>query len=151
MAKMSRDKGVRGERQVIDILQPVVTEVFANCGHEVPRLQRNTLACDGGGCDVHGLDWIALEVKRQETIKLEQWWAQTLEQAGQTREPVLFYRSNNEAWKVCMWGALLCPVAEDVGLVGLSRTWWRVRVQVDVETFLRWFRTRLVAELEDLN
>lgn len=132
----SQNKGKRGEREVIQMLQPVVNNVFELFGEEPPKLQRNTLQADDGGCDIHGLEWMALEVKYQEGQSIGAWWAQAVRQAGKTKTPILFYRRNNMPWKVRMLGMLGTPSA------GLT-----VPVTVDLEAFLAWFRIKLTQEL----
>lgn len=133
---MSRGKGSAGEREVIQILQPVVSQVFELFGEDIPRLQRNLLQADGGGSDIHGLDWMALEVKFHAELSLNAWWQQTVRQAGNKRTPILFYRTNRQPWRVCMLGLLGTPSA--------GRT---CRVTVDLADFLAWFRIRLTEEL----
>lgn len=135
--KFSRDKGKRGEREIVDLLQPVVNEVYELHGLEPPKLKRNTLQSDGGGSDIAGLLWAAIEVKYHSEISLGAWWAQTIAQAGPDQEPILFYRRNNIPWKVKMYGIL--------GKPGCAYT---VPVIVDTEHFLAWFRARLSQELE---
>lgn len=134
--RMSRNKGKAGEREVIQMLQPVVNQVFPLFDQDVPRLQRNLLQSDGGGSDIHGLEWMALEVKRDEGMSVNAMWAQTVRQAGKRRIPILFYRKNNQPWRVVMFGLLGTPSA--------GRT---CRVTVDVEDFLAWFRIKLTEEL----
>lgn len=133
---MARNKGKRGERGVIDLLQPVVNEVYELNDMEAPILKRNTLQSDDGGSDIAGLPWLALEVKYQEQENVNGWWRQTLEQAGQDGIPVLVYRRNNAKWRVRMFGMLGTP--------GCGYT---VPVTVDIEHFLLWFRLRLIQEL----
>lgn len=135
--RMSRDKGARGEREVIQMLQPVVNEVYEAHDLDPPQLKRNTLQSDGGGCDIAGLQWAAIEVKWHETLKVPAWWAQTLEQAGADKVPVLMYRQNALHWQVMMWGQL---GAER----GSART---MPVTVRARYFLDWFRERLVREV----
>lgn len=134
--KMSRDKGKRGEREICKLLQPVVNEIYAEFDLEPPVLKRNTLQSDGGGCDLAGLLWLAIEVKYQETIALSQWWKQTLAQASPEQTPILFYRRNSTKWKVMMFGMLGRPSQAVTA-----------PVVVDPEFFLQWFRARLVEEL----
>ena len=134
--RKSRNKGKAGEREVIQILQPVVNQVFSLFDEEPPRLQRNLLQADGGGSDIHGLEWMALEVKFHATLCVDQWWQQTVRQAGKNKVPILFYRTNNQPWRVVMFGLLGTPSA--------GRT---CRVTVSVEDFLAWFRIKLNEEL----
>ena len=97
----SKDKGGRGEREIIALLQPIVDRVYRVAGKLPPKLQRNSMQANGlGGCDVVGLDWLALEVKRCETLLLDQWWQQTISQAKQGAMPVLCYRQSKQPWRV---------------------------------------------------
>jgi hypothetical protein len=130
----SRRKGRLGEREIIDLLQPIVDEVYSTVEIPAPKLQRNSLQSDGGGCDIAGLDWIAIEVKRCETLGLSKWWAQCVQQAGWGKEPVLFYRQNAGAWRVQMH-AYTFP---DAGGQSIIAT-------VDAQTFLLYFRRRLAS------
>ena len=137
---MSRNKGKRAERQVIELLQPIIDYAYHEFELDPPTLQRNTLQSDTGGCDLAGLEWLALEVKHQETSQLNQWWEQTYRQSrgrnGKHKVPVLFYKSNNVAFRVRMESLLL---AED-------RTHPCI-VDISTEDFGWWFYYRLTAEL----
>lgn len=132
----SRDKGKRGEREVIQMLTPIVRQVYELFGEEPPRLQRDTRQSDGGGSDISGLDWAAIEVKYHAAPCVQQWWAQTLRQAGTKRVPILLYRTNSQPWRCRMLGLLGMPSA--------GRT---CPVTVDIEDFLAWLRIRLTEEL----
>lgn len=133
---MSRNKGKVGEREVVGILQPVVNNVYPLFGLKPPKLQRNSLQSDGGGSDIHGLEWMALEVKYHKDLAINSWWAQTVRQAGADRVPILLYRTNNQPWRCRMLGLLGTPGA------GITTP-----VNVDIEQFLAWFRIKLVEEL----
>lgn len=137
---MSRNKGKRAEREVIKLLQPVVNEVYRSLGLEPPVLERNLMQAHKGGCDLVGLDWLALEVKHQEQQQVASWWEQCKRQAEPGREPVLFYRKNNVKWKVRMFGHLIAGSQ-------------RVRCPVDItpEAFLAYLRIRLLKELTPLS
>lgn len=111
----ARQKGQEGEREVIKLL--------AECCGEDITLKRNLMQSMEGGYDIVGLDWLALEVKRQETLDIENWWKQTLRQAGDNRIPVLLYRQNRKQWYVVMWG--------QIGQM-------RCRVTVNMLTFKLW-------------
>lgn len=129
----SRNKGKRGEREVIDMLQPIVNDVYDAHGLERVVLKRNTLQSDSGGEDVAGLHWLALEVKRHETLHVDKWWEQTLKQAGRDKVPVLLYRQNGKrVFHVCL-----------LGRIGARC----VRVTVTQEDFLVWFRMELHEQL----
>lgn len=142
MAKsFAQSKGARGEREVVLLLQPIVDKVFSSHGvapELIPRLQRNTLQSHLGGCDLTGLDWLALEVKRCETLNLNSWISQCIGQSKPHQEPVLIYKQNHGKWKVQMFGLLPIP-----GGSQNIRAW----VEVSVESFLVYFEYRLVQEL----
>ena len=127
-----RTKGASAEREVIKILQPIVDDVRTVLGLETVKLQRNALQSDSGGYDIVGIDWLALEVKRCETLSINAWWAQTVRQTGKGQTGVLIYRQSRQKWKVMLNGVL--PSANQ----GLA-----VRVTVDISDFLAYFRMRL--------
>lgn len=103
----SRDKGGRGEREIIALLQPIVDRVYQAAGKQPPKLQRNSMQVNGlGGCDVVGLDWLAIEVKRCETLLLDQWWQQCISQAQRGAMPVLCYRQSHCDWRVRLYAGL---------------------------------------------
>ena len=86
----SRSKGKAGELELAKLLRDEL-------GIEVTRNLEQTR---NGGHDLMGLPMIALEVKRQEHIKLTDWWLQTKEQANITnRIPVLAYRKSRQPWR----------------------------------------------------
>lgn len=144
MGRMGLMKGKRGEREVIALLRPVIERVYGDHGvDDVPRLQRNTLQSDAGGFDIVGLHWLAIEVKRQETLNLNAWWQQTLRQAGAGQTPVLFYKQNRKPWRVRM----------NTG-VWVGEGYMMVLSDISIEDFLvvfeRRLRWELVRELEGL-
>lgn len=174
---MSRDKGQRGEREICKLLQPVVNEVYESKGLLPPVLERNLMQTRNGGFDIAGLDWIALEIKRHETLQIPAWWAQTKEQAlvkqrsgggkgctagepqGQgsrpyERIPVLMYRKNRSPWRVMMYGYLegLQEPGERGTMVSAPKPGQtpRVRCNVDItmEAFLAWFKMQLKQRIE---
>lgn len=140
MAKsFAQSKGARAERQVIQLLQPVVNEIYSERSLEPPILQRNTLQSDRGGYDITGLDWLALEVKHQEQLLVDKWWEQTVRQAKNNTEPVLFYKQNNVKFRVRLWARIY--------IHGGSNHQWHV-VEMSPEAFIQYFRDRLIVELE---
>lgn len=136
MAVNARDKGQRAERQAIATLQPVVDKVYREFEMEPPALERNLMQSMKGGYDVVGLDWMALEIKHQETLKVGDWWNQAVRQAGESRIPVLMYKSNRVKWRVMLLGLL--PAGER-----------RIKCPCDVEldSFLLWLEYRIRSEL----
>lgn len=76
-----RAKGANGEREVCDLLQPIVDRVAAEHGLVAPRLRRNVEQCQVGGEDIVGLPWYSIEVKRVERVEIDKWWRQACVQA----------------------------------------------------------------------
>jgi hypothetical protein len=132
----SRNKGARGEREVIRMLQPIVDTVCDDCGVGRIVLQRNLLQAHSGGHDLFGLEWLSLEVKRQERENVGKWWRQTLRQAQSWQTPVLIYRSNYQPWKVRM-----------VARVRVGRKHIRMPVDISLKAFLLYFRERMKVEV----
>ena len=97
MSRASRQKGQRGEREICKILSEKLGGEF----------KRNLMQTSEGGYDVLGLDGWAVEVKFQETLKIEKWWKQTVEQSSPEKKPVLFFRKSRTDWRVVV------PYAED--------------------------------------
>lgn len=127
----SRQKGKAAEREVKDLLQPVVNEVFAERKMVPPKLGRNLMQFADGGHDISGAPGIAVEVKRCETLQLDAWWAQAQEQANRVKLlPVLIYRKSHMRWRVRMMGLL--PVGNGSNVHTL--------VDIDCQDFLEWYR-----------
>lgn len=136
---MARSKGQRGEREAIKVLQPVVNALYQQLGRSPPLLERNLLQTRRGGYDIVGVDWMALEVKRCETLHLESWWQQCLKSAAVGQEPILMYRKNRGKWRIKMYGSL--------GLVecnGLGKT----LVDIALTPFLAYFEQRCALEIK---
>lgn len=106
--RSSKSKGKRGEYEGRDLIQKWATDVYAELGLVPPVLQRNVEQVRGGGFDIVGIDWLALEIKRQETAHLNAWWAQTLRQAGPGMLPVLMWRQNRSPWAFRVRMRCLC-------------------------------------------
>lgn len=135
----AREKGKRAEREAVKLLQPIINEVYGKYGLEIPELQRNQMQSHKGGYDIVGLEWLALEVKHQETLHISDWWSQTVRQAGEERTPVLIYKQNRVKWRVVMYGFL--PAGGD------WIDWPRTPVDITLEAFLTYFRVRLLQEV----
>lgn len=135
--KFACSKGKRGEQEAVKVLQPTVDKVYEARGLEPVRLYRNKNQSDQGGFDVDGIDWMALEIKRQENLNLNNWWKQAVRQASVDQVPVLMYRQNNKKWRVQMYGYLDC---------GGKRV--KTRVDISIEAFLVYFETKLSQALE---
>lgn len=137
MVNRAKAKGSKGEYDAINLLQPIVNRVYGEEGLTPPTLKRNLEQTRSGGCDLVGLDWLALEVKRQETLNLNAWWQQTITSAKQIgAEPVLMYRQNNKPWRIRMIG-LLTPSDESI----------RVIADISLEAFLIYVEKRTRAHI----
>lgn len=151
----SRAKGQRGEREVIDFLQPIVTECYsitlgivgrgARPHPPPPTLQRNSLQCDRGGklgnADIAGLDFLAIEVKNQVQQNVDEWWRQCEACAKNSRtgaEPVLLYKAGRGRWRARLKGS-----------IGYSVSEVRCVCDVALEPFLQWFRARCLEHFSD--
>ena len=141
MAKnFSQRKGSNGEREVINLLQPVVNRVYSSVGLEPPRLERNLTQARNGGYDVVGLEWLALEIKRQEILSVSKWWEQSLKQAKPHQVPVLLFRQNRTKWRVKMF--IRIPVGRE-GAGG----WHRTPAILEIKEFLTYFEKRVFHEI----
>ena len=90
MGRMSREKGARGEREVIDQLH----------AHGWPHAHRNFASGSRGGSDIaRGPAGVALEIKRTEALRLRDTWKQATEDAAQRGDvPVIAHRWNGGEW-----------------------------------------------------
>lgn len=175
--KSFRQKGQQAEYEVRDMLQSIVDEAVAvfvneypqNSMTDMPKLIRNLEQRREGGSDLQGLDWAAIEVKRQEdarTAKQAQWWLQTITAAAKKgpdgkvacekngnwifeREPILLWKQNFCPWRVKMmaWVSVGSNTSEyrDRPLIANGRM--RVSAEIDYELFVDWFRLKTLQEL----
>ena len=131
--KMSRNKGARGEREFIAIMQEVVDEVL---GEEAFEMKRNLFQTREGGADIAGapekFDFFSVEVKRQEKLSIPAWLRQTVEQAQPHQWAILAYRQSREEWHMIM-------IEPETG--GQYNLW--------LDEFLAWFKTMLIVHAED--
>jgi hypothetical protein len=134
----SRAKGKSGEQEFRDILEPVVGLVYLSRGLKPPRLKRNTLQSDGGGYDILGIPFAAIEVKRCEQLSLEEWWSQAKSQAAPCQIPILAYRQNKRPWRVRMGGLLQVRGCRMVSTVA----------DINLKTFLTWLTMKLELHLD---
>jgi hypothetical protein len=136
----SKRKGRRGEIEVRDLLQTVVTKVYTEANKPPPVMKRNLEQVREGGADIAGLEWLALEVKYQEKENINAWWNQAKAQAnGDARIPVLVHRANNNPWRCRMYGYLQ-PPGSPLRVV--------TTVDIPVEAFLAYVELRLRHQLQ---
>ncbi len=88
MARSSRDKGARGEREV--------AEIFRGAGFDCDRVPNS------GGLrlrgDLYGDLPVHVEVKRQNTARPWQWLAQAEAEAPPATVPVVAFRRDRSEW-----------------------------------------------------
>lgn len=135
MSNMAKQKGKRGENAAIELLQPIVDNIYAIHNRRPPIISRNSTSWKQGKFDVIGLHWLALEIKNVEADNnhnLDKWWQQAKEQAIDGRTPVLMYKKAHKPFRVRMKGNIgtLCTL-----------------VDVSVDSFLVYFAYRLRKEL----
>ena len=137
--RASRNKGARGELEVIAMLQPIVDKVCEETGHPSFVLRRNQdQRYAPKQYDLIGVPWVALEVKRVENQSgIGSWWRQTKEATKDGQIPILIYRPNHQKWKV------RCRIPILAGITVIRAT-----VNVDIETFLVWFEYFLKSKLK---
>lgn len=132
--RFARDKGARGELEVIGYLQPLVDKAYRHFGFEdPPELRRNLMQYGQGGFDLANLDGWAIEVKRQETQQVEQWWVQTVRNARHGRVPALLWRANHKPWRARFVARLEID----------ERSRLRCVVNTELECFLAFFEFRM--------
>jgi Holliday junction resolvase len=110
MGLMQRNKGKRGEREAARILSEIT-------GREVTRRVRQR----DGDSDLLGLDGYSIEVKiarRVTAAIVDEWWDQTIAQAGINHIPVLMYRQDRQPWR-CRWLG-----GKGHWLEGTPQAWW---------------------------
>lgn len=133
-ATMGQNKGKRGEREIKDLFVDLMhTAELATGRTGVSEfVKRNTTQSDRGGDDIVGIPLISIEVKRQETLHLNQWWQQAEKHAVKVAAmPVLIYRQNRKAWRVQTYAVLCQPKRQS--------TQW-TRVDIELSDFLSWYR-----------
>lgn len=97
-----RDKGSAGERELAKLLTDQLGFV----------VKRN-LGQSRDGADDITIQKFRLEVKRQETLKMDL-WSQQVEACAQPGEvPVLVYRRNGQPWRVCLLLDNFIPMMRD--------------------------------------
>lgn len=139
------NKGKEGEREVCRLLNGVIQDIAGNFDLETQEqlagvVQRNQNQSAVGGGDIN-LFGLSIEVKRQETLSVEQWWRQATASAARNQDkPVLIYRQNRKAWHVVMDGYL--PLTNMTRMHG-------ARVEVSLDTFLAWFRSWVLQKISE--
>lgn len=94
MGKFSKDKGKRGELELVHKLQELGFQ----------KVHRSQQYCgSASSADVLGLPGVHIEVKRTEALSLYTAYAQAIRDADGSEEmPVIFHRRNGKPWLVAM-------------------------------------------------
>lgn len=136
-----RQKGQEGEREIAKILNGIVATIRQQNGFDKIEtrdelFQRNQNQSAVGGSDLSNPLFLEIEVKRQEDLSINSWWKQCVDSAERTGGiPILIFRQNRKAWRVCMFGDLpLQPVG-----VQHYRAMTGTRVEITMDDFKRWF------------
>lgn len=148
MGSLSIQKGKRAEREVANILNPILERCVQDVGCDPVRLKRNLSQTQQGGFDLEGLPWIAIEIKHHKSVSLGSWWKQTCDQSGHDvagnpivgrthREPVLIWKQHGGKWNVRMLVRLEIEPGRRLRAVG----------DITLEAFLSWFERRADVEL----
>lgn len=130
------NKGKTGEREVVDLL---ATEIYylmhlnkyddetTAALHGIVQRNQNQSAVGGGDINILGM---SVEVKRCETLAVEQWWRQCTTSAARNGDlPVLMYRQNRKPWHVVTTGWLMRT----------DGTMMQSRVTITLEDFKKFF------------
>jgi len=139
-----KTKGASAEREIINLFVGTLVLIendLKQQGYNVPthsdKIQRNSLQFAKGGADLHGLPYISVEIKRQETLNINTWWNQCEEQAQRTRTiPVLIYKQSRKEWKVISWVKL-----SDGGTPEVAQ--W-VRAEYSFKSFIAWYKNMYI-------
>lgn len=95
MGRSEREKGTRGEREVVLICN---TRGFRTW--RVPN--SGGLSAQHGKGDIAGLPGIHVEVKRAERLRMDEWSAQSEGDAAPGDMPVVVYRSSGQPWRMSL-------------------------------------------------
>lgn len=144
MTLNARNKGANGEREAVALLNSIICLVIDSLPQnhltqqEIEQvktcIQRNQNQTAVGGQDLVSTFGISFEIKRCETLLIDQWWKQTLDQANRNKEyPVLLYRKNHQPWRAVLYGAL--PVISNLGKAPV----YSCRAQIEEIDFKTWF------------
>lgn len=95
MSAASRRKGQVGEREACRLLSEEL-------GIEV---ERNVDQARAGGADCVMVPGYAIEIKRCETLRRNDWWRQAVEQGARLGlEPLVLYRQSRKPWRALVSG-----------------------------------------------
>jgi len=140
-----RHKGQRGEREVAILLNGMLILVMRELGYSEPdvlaavsSVQRNQNQTAVGGDDLVNTFEMSIEIKRHETLHVNSWWTQCVDQAKRNNYwPVLLYRQNNKPWHCRTYGYMMCP----------DGTYLPSVIDIDYLSFQNWYKTWIKKKL----
>lgn len=134
-----RQKGANAERDIADDLNAIIHDVRSAMGLEPlakPMVQRNQNQSAVGGKDLVGTFGLAIEVKRQEQLSINTWWAQCVKSADELKEtPVLLFKQSHKKWRCIIPAMLQLPTSPAVVYSTLT-----TRAEIDYDAFKQYFR-----------
>jgi hypothetical protein len=137
LGNLSKQKGKRGENEFAQVLTDIIKSTKQREGHSCTLVKQGdceTLApwqkvfvdTQANGGDIVSIPGLSIEVKRHETLVVNTWWRQACVQADNIGAiPILVYRQNRKAWRVCLPAYLLA-----IGIDGY--------LEVSLEVFSQW-------------
>jgi len=105
MAKLSRDKGKRGEREVAELMRKY--------GFEARRGQQFKGTKDSPDI-IHNMGNFYVEVKRTQAFSLYPVLEQAAEEGGDESRPIVFHRKNDKPWVVVVYADEFLDLMQDV-------------------------------------
>lgn len=109
MGKPSRDKGKRGENDVVEIFR----DAGAKGAKRTAVLQAGTRHFGvEADADVWVADGLHIEVKRQETLRISEWLRQLDRDCPGGAEGILAYRRSREPWCAVVRRQFLCDLED---------------------------------------
>jgi len=132
------NKGKTGEREVADAMNYCIYCAMKELGYPneqcvagMQTIQRNQIQTAIGGQDLINCFGLSVEVKRQETLSINTWWKQCVNDAEKTNTiPVLAYRQNKKPWRVRTYVWIPLPTGHQM----------KVIAEIDWETYRMWFK-----------
>jgi len=142
-----RQKGASGETEISKILDPIIVECMRFRDIDPPLgqiVQRNQNQSAVGGSDLTNTFGLCIEVKRQEALSVNTWWAQCTAAATRNNElPVLLYRQNRKAWRCVLPAWIALPT-----LPGATVAHVQARAEISLDDFEQWFRNWVDRKLQ---
>lgn len=106
----------------------------------MPTFQRRQNQSAVGGSDIENPFKLSIEVKAQETLAVNAWWAQCLASAKQDGGmPILLYKQNNKGYRCMMYGQLY--------LTSTKHMW--LPITITYEAFQQWLKALMTIHVDE--